>query len=101
MGHGPSAPPQVAARRAPSLSAASSGREAPVADAVVPTLRTSTADDVSEGMSYLETLPQRVIRTYIPLFIIIVVLLFPFYWMVITAIKPDEQLIDMEHFNPF
>jgi multiple sugar transport system permease protein len=72
-----------------------------VADAVVPTLRTSTADDVSEGMSYLETLPQRVIRTYIPLFIIIVVLLFPFYWMVITAIKPDEQLIDMEHFNPF
>ena len=72
-----------------------------MADAVVPTLRTSTADDVSEGMSYLETLPQRVIRTYIPLFIIIVVLLFPFYWMVITAIKPDEQLIDMEHFNPF
>jgi multiple sugar transport system permease protein len=72
-----------------------------VADAVVPTLRTSTADDVSEGMSYLETLPQRVIRTYIPLAIIIVVLLFPFYWMVITAIKPDEQLIDMEHFNPF
>jgi multiple sugar transport system permease protein len=52
-------------------------------------------------MSFLETLPQRVVRTYIPLFIIIVVLLFPFYWMVITAIKPDEQLIDMENYNPF
>jgi multiple sugar transport system permease protein len=75
--------------------------ESPMADAAVPTLRAHGADDASEGMSFLETLPQRVVRTYIPLFIIIVVLLFPFYWMVITAIKPDEQLIDMEHFNPF
>ena len=33
--------------------------------------------------------------------IIVVVLLFPFYWMALTAIKPDEQLIDMEKFNPF
>jgi multiple sugar transport system permease protein len=30
-----------------------------------------------------------------------VVLLFPFYWMVLTAIKPDEQLLDLEKFNPF
>jgi multiple sugar transport system permease protein len=29
------------------------------------------------------------------------VLLFPFYWMVLTAIKPDEQLLDLERFNPF
>ncbi|MBV9077778.1 MAG: carbohydrate ABC transporter permease, partial [Methylobacteriaceae bacterium] len=36
-----------------------------------------------------------------PLAILLVVLLFPFYWMVLTAIKPDEQLIDMERFNPF
>ena len=31
---------------------------------------------------------------YLPLFIILVVLLFPFYWMALTSIKPDEQLID-------
>jgi multiple sugar transport system permease protein len=29
------------------------------------------------------------------------VLLFPFYWMALTAVKPDEQLIDMDRFNPF
>ncbi len=57
--------------------------------------------DASEGMSYLDTLPRRVITTWIPLSLILLVLLFPFYWMVLTAIKPDEQLIDMNKYNPF
>ncbi|MFZ4532233.1 MAG: carbohydrate ABC transporter permease, partial [Alsobacter sp.] len=57
--------------------------------------------DTSEGMAYLDTLPRRVVSVYLPLFVIIVVLMFPFYWMVLTAIKPDEQLIDMERYNPF
>ena len=57
--------------------------------------------DASEGMSYLDTLPRRVVTTYIPLALIMVVLLFPFYWMVLTAIKPDQQLIDMNNYNPF
>ncbi|MGY4478547.1 carbohydrate ABC transporter permease [Bradyrhizobium sp. USDA 3364] len=61
----------------------------------------ASASDDTEGMSYLESLPRRVVTLYLPLFIILVVLLFPFYWMVLTAIKPDEQLIDMEKFNPF
>jgi multiple sugar transport system permease protein len=58
-------------------------------------------NDDSEGMSYLESLPRRVVTLYFPLGIILVVLLFPFYWMALTSIKPDEQLIDMEKFNPF
>ena len=57
--------------------------------------------DNSEGMAYLERLPRRIVTTYIPLGLILIVLLFPFYWMVITAIKPDEQLIAMDRFNPF
>jgi multiple sugar transport system permease protein len=61
----------------------------------------STASDDSDGMSYLESLPRRVVTLYLPLFVILIVLLFPFYWMALTAIKPDEQLIDMERFNPF
>ena len=61
----------------------------------------ATGDDHSEGMAYLETLPKRVVTTYIPLFLILIVLLFPFYWMGLTAIKPDEQLIDMERVSPF
>jgi multiple sugar transport system permease protein len=62
---------------------------------------TSAKGDESEGMSYLESLPRRLVTLYLPLFVILVVLLFPFYWMALTSIKPDEQLIDMERFNPF
>jgi multiple sugar transport system permease protein len=52
-------------------------------------------------MSYLESLPRRVVTLYIPLGVILIVLLFPFYWMALTSIKPDEQLIDMNTYNPF
>ena len=64
-------------------------------------LSTANLADASEGMSYLDTLPRRVVTTWIPLTLILLVLLFPFYWMVLTAIKPDEQLIDMNTYNPF
>jgi multiple sugar transport system permease protein len=57
--------------------------------------------DDTEGMSYLESLPRRLVTLYLPLFVILLVLLFPFYWMALTAIKPDEQLIDMNTYNPF
>jgi multiple sugar transport system permease protein len=57
--------------------------------------------DDSEGMSYLESLPRRVVTLYLPLLVILFVLLFPFYWMVLTSIKPDKQLIDMNTYNPF
>jgi len=60
-----------------------------------------TAGDRTEGMSYLETLPRRLVTLYLPLCLILLVLLFPFYWMALTAIKPDEQLLDLERFNPF
>jgi multiple sugar transport system permease protein len=61
----------------------------------------SAAADHSEGMSYLESLPRRLVTLYLPLSIITVVLLFPFYWMALTAIKPDEQLLDLNTYNPF
>jgi multiple sugar transport system permease protein len=71
-------------------------------DALLPTKARSviTADD-TDGMSYLESLPRRVVTLYIPLGLILIVLLFPFYWMALTSIKPDEQLIDMNTYNPF
>ena len=59
------------------------------------------AHDDSEGISYLETVPRRLVTLYLPLAVILIVLLFPFYWMVLTAIKPDEQLLDLDRFNPF
>jgi multiple sugar transport system permease protein len=57
--------------------------------------------DASEGMSYLSTLPQRLLALYLPLSIIVLVLLFPFYWMTMTAIKPKEHLLDLDAHNPF
>jgi multiple sugar transport system permease protein len=57
--------------------------------------------DTSEGMRYLEHLPRKVVTVYLPLGIIILVLLFPFYWMTITAIKPKEHLLDLNTHNPF
>ena len=62
---------------------------------------TAAKDDHSEGMSYLESLPRRLVTLYLPLGIIVIILLFPFYWMGLTAIKPDEQLLDLDKFNPF
>jgi multiple sugar transport system permease protein len=61
----------------------------------------SPAADHSEGMAYLETLPRRLVTLYLPLSLIMLVLLFPFYWMALTAIKPDEQLLNLDKFNPF
>lgn len=71
-------------------------------DSAIPSKVAAVAqNDESDGMSYLESFPRRLITLYIPLFIILIVLLFPFYWMGLTSIKPDEQLIDMEKYNPF
>jgi multiple sugar transport system permease protein len=71
-------------------------------DSVLPSKAPASAQgDDSDGMSYLESLPRRLVTLYLPLFVILVVLLFPFYWMGLTSIKPDEQLIDMEKYNPF
>jgi multiple sugar transport system permease protein len=54
----------------------------------------------SLGMNYLVSLPRRVVAVYLPLFVFVVVLLFPFYWMTITALKPDAELLSREG-NPF
>ena len=50
---------------------------------------TGSIADHSEGMSYLETLPRRLVTVYLPLSIIMLVLLFPFYWM--AAHRPSSR----------
>ena len=57
--------------------------------------------DDTQGMSYLNRLPRRVVTIYIPIALFVFVLLFPFYWMTITAVKPNSQLTDYENFSPF
>jgi len=51
-------------------------------------------------MDYLQSLPRRWVTVYVPLGVFLIVLLFPFYWMVITSIKPNPELLDHER-NPF
>jgi multiple sugar transport system permease protein len=57
-------------------------------------------DDSAHGIDYLTSLPRRVVTVYIPLAIFVFVLLFPFYWMVITSLKPDNELLSRSG-NPF
>jgi multiple sugar transport system permease protein len=64
------------------------------------TRSTSQAGDEG-GMNYLERLPRRLVTVYLPLAIFVFVLLFPFYWMAITAFKPNEELTDYNNFSPF
>src|SRR5215471_18987639 len=55
----------------------------------------------AEGMGYLETLPRRVVTLYTPLVLFVIVLLFPFYWMGVTAFKPNDELYNFADHNPF
>jgi multiple sugar transport system permease protein len=57
--------------------------------------------DAAEGMSYLNRLPRQVVVVYMPLAVFVFVLLFPFYWMAITSVKPNAQLTDYDNHSPF
>ncbi|MGF1625380.1 MAG: carbohydrate ABC transporter permease [Alphaproteobacteria bacterium] len=48
-----------------------------------------------------ESVPRRVITVYIPLALFILVLLFPFYWMAVTTLKPNAELYNYRDHNPF
>ena len=52
------------------------------------------------GNDHLSSLPRRWVTVYIPLIVFLIVLLFPFYWMAITAFKPDAELMSASG-NPF
>src|SRR5437868_20605 len=54
----------------------------------------------TQGMRYLETASRRFFTVWLPLGAFLIVLLFPFYWMVITTFKPNEELLSREG-NPF
>jgi multiple sugar transport system permease protein len=54
----------------------------------------------TQGMNYLVSLPRRIVTVWLPLTVFLIVLLFPFYWMVITSFKPDDELLSREG-NPF
>ena len=56
--------------------------------------------DRGGAMSW-NSLPRRVVTLYVPLGCFVFVLLFPFYWMTVTALKPDHELYNYDTYNPF
>ncbi|HYF56488.1 MAG TPA: carbohydrate ABC transporter permease [Salinarimonas sp.] len=57
--------------------------------------------DESVGMSYLDRVPRRILTVWLPLLVFMFVLLFPFYWMGVTALKPNAELTNFNDFSPF
>jgi len=60
----------------------------------------ASTKDAPEVLSW-DSRARRTITIYIPLAIFVLVLLFPFYWMAITSIKPDFEMYDYKQYNPF
>ena len=56
--------------------------------------------DAPERLSW-DSRARRMVTIYLPLACFTVVLLFPFYWMTITAFKPDYEMYDYKKYNPF
>lgn len=54
----------------------------------------------SQGMDFLVSMPRRWVTVYIPLILMLIILLFPFYWMGMTSFKPDAELLSRDG-NPF
>ncbi|SEL75996.1 carbohydrate ABC transporter membrane protein 2, CUT1 family [Bosea lupini] len=70
-------------------------------DQASPAARPQLVDKERTGVIDWSSGPRRFITLYLPLSIFVIVLLFPFYWMAITAIKPNGELLDYKNNNPF
>lgn len=60
----------------------------------------NTATQAPETMQW-DSRARRVVMLWVPLCCFLFILLFPFYWMTITAFKPDAELYDFATHNPF
>ncbi|MBC9209852.1 carbohydrate ABC transporter permease [Roseomonas aerophila] len=62
----------------------------------------SKADTADEGAALSwQSKQRRVVTVYVPLICFVIILLFPFYWMTITAIKPNAEMFDYKTYSPF
>ena len=60
----------------------------------------ASTKDAPEQMSW-DSGMRRLVTIYLPLSLFVIVLLFPFYWMAITSLKPDHEMYDYKVYNPF
>jgi multiple sugar transport system permease protein len=69
-------------------------------DPVAATAPRATDTGVPEMMAW-DSRARRMVTLYLPLACFVLILLFPFYWMTITAFKPNAELYNMRESNPF
>ena len=62
--------------------------------------RKVSAAAAAERMAW-DTRSRRMVTIYLPLACFVLILLFPFYWMTVTAFKPNAELYDFKTNNPF
>ena len=62
--------------------------------------QTNAATAQPETMTW-DSKSRRMVTIYVPLICFLIILLFPFYWMTITAFKPNAELYDYRTHNPF
>jgi multiple sugar transport system permease protein len=67
---------------------------------IVTNQQAGAATAAPEMMSW-DSRTRRMITIYLPLAVFVFILLFPFYWMSLTSIKPNGELLDMKNHNPF
>ena len=60
----------------------------------------ASATAAPEAMAW-DTRARRVVTIYLPLACFVIILLFPFYWMTVTAFKPDAELYNFREYSPF
>ncbi len=62
--------------------------------------RKVSAAAAAERMAW-DTRSRRMVTIYLPLACFVLILLFPFYWMTVTAFKPNAELYNYRENNPF
>jgi len=69
-------------------------------DAAAPPVETKgSAAAAPEAMAW-DSRARRMVVLWLPLTCFLIILLFPFYWMTVTAFKPDAELYDFSRHNP-
>ncbi|MDN3567322.1 carbohydrate ABC transporter permease [Paeniroseomonas aquatica] len=69
-------------------------------DAAALPQQTNASTAQAETMAW-DSRARRTVTLYVPLACFVLILLFPFYWMTITAFKPNAELFDYKTYNPF
>ncbi|MBI1244059.1 MAG: ABC transporter permease subunit [Alphaproteobacteria bacterium] len=72
----------------------------PTADEEANAPAKNSAAAAAERMAW-DSRTRRMVTIYLPLACFVLILLFPFYWMTVTAFKPNAELYDYKTYNPF